>query len=107
MLRLVLALAFVAVVTLSGCGVIDQVAGRSACSFMTEEDYSEAYRLIRYYAEVLKAGGVSKSEFLDEINSADYCGDLDDHLETYGSPFGTITCDCIVAMYRAAANDVW
>ena len=102
MLRLVSVLILVAVVVFSGCGV-PEADVMASCPGMTAEKYSFIMRVLTFYLEPERAQGVSKSEFLDQLPYS--CDDL----AGYELLDDTMSwqCDCLLALYTAAANKVW
>ena len=102
MFRVVLVSGLLGLVALSGCGAVNQVAARSSCSSMTDEEYTQARDAITIYLELFRAGGMSKSDFLDQVLPSDCEGST-----VQQTPYGTMTCSCAIALYTAAADEVW
>lgn len=100
MLRVLLVSSVLGVAALSGCGAFD--SARNSCSSMTDEEYTQARDAITIYLELFRAGGMSKSDFLDQVLPSDCEGST-----VQQTPYGTMTCSCAIALYRAAADEVW
>lgn len=109
MSRLAIAVSSAGILICTGCGF----EFPSACPGMTAQEYAATRSVLTYYAQAAKAGGMTKDQFVAEIDkmeaNCDLYGALFEALEEEGVPPipASEACECFVSLFRDIAEDVW
>ncbi len=93
-------------IVLGGCGF--EIP--SPCPGMTAEEYSATRSVLRFQIEAMKASGVTKEEFLDEIDRISVqCDIYGQIVEGGGLPPipASEACECMISLFREIAGEVW